>query len=120
MVPAVLRRRQLRLRDYDYSSGGLYFVTICTQERALLLANEAVKQMVQTAWVRLADKYAMVQLDEYIIMPNHLHGIIVIVEADGAPCANLSGSRGRPACLPGNEGEHMGSPSSIRAGRAMV
>jgi len=85
-------RRSIRLREYDYSSVGAYFVTICTHGRACLLGevkdgemrlNEAGR-MVSEGWLKLPDKFPAVALDEYMIMPNHFHGIICIV---GAPLA---------------------------------
>ncbi len=71
---------------YDYSESGTYFVTICTQDRKELFGNVSdtkitvnnIGLMVNYWWRQLPQKYPTLHLDEYIIMPNHLHGIIVL------------------------------------------
>ncbi len=80
-------RRSIRLRAYDYSAPGGYFITICTHQRVyrfatvrdaeVILSNEG--HIVETAWGDLRRDYANIQLDQFIIMPNHVHGIIFIV-----------------------------------------
>jgi REP element-mobilizing transposase RayT len=74
------------LKEYDYSQAGAYFVTICTQNRACLLGEivdgemrlSEVGRVVAEAWKWLAVQYPHVELDISIVMPNHLHGIIMI------------------------------------------
>jgi len=83
-------RRSIRLHGYDYSRAGAYFVTICTRNRACLFGEiidgEMVLDdsgaMVETVWNELPDRFPNIDLDAFIIMPNHIHGIIVLV---GAP-----------------------------------
>jgi len=79
-------RRSIRLKGYDYAQAGTYFVTICTRDRLCLFGeigdnkmrlNEA-GLMVDTAWQDLPHHYPYVQLDEYVIMPNHVHGTIIV------------------------------------------
>ena len=79
-------RKTQRKRDYDYSQPGYYSVTICTQLRFCLfgtiqngemLANNA-GQMVQDTWHEIPTYYPGIELDAMQIMPNHLHGIIII------------------------------------------
>jgi len=81
-------RRSIRLRHYDYSQPGLYYVTIVVQQRqclfgaivgARMAANEAGKT-VGDMWQRLPERFPSVELDQFIIMPNHLHGIIRITD----------------------------------------
>jgi hypothetical protein len=88
-------RRSIRLRGYDYALAGAYFVTMVTQDRACLLGkvvagvmrlNDAGR-MVRTVWDELPVYYPGVDIDAVVVMPNHIHGIIVLVGA--AP-------RGRP------------------------
>lgn len=99
--PEQHQRRSIRLQGYDYSSPGYYFVTACTQRRrtmygvvvdAEMQLNDAGR-MVEHWWHGLAEKFAQVDLDEHITMPNHFHGIIVTVDRRrGAPrCAPSSG-----------------------------
>lgn len=82
-------RRSIRLRGYDYSQPGAYFITICTYRREMLLQTATVQELVQWAWLDIPRRFDSVALDEFVIMPNHVHGIVVM-EADadadqGAP-----------------------------------
>lgn len=72
-------RRSIRLKNYDYSSDGGYFITICTQNRECVFEQFSVlKNIVDAQWRNIPDRFKNVSLDEYIIMPNHIHGIISI------------------------------------------
>ncbi len=82
-------RRSIRLKGYDYSQEGLYFITICCQDRASLfgkiirgdmILNDAGR-MVSTEWLALKKRFPNIELHEYMIMPNHFHGILEIVAA---------------------------------------
>lgn len=81
-------RRSIRLQGYDYTRAGAYFVTICTQNREHLFGEVVTGEMrlnemgriVAETWRWLATQYDYVELDEWIVMPNHLHGIIVITD----------------------------------------
>jgi len=93
-------RRSIRLKAYDYTQAGGYFVTIVAQDRACLFGevtdgmtdlNDAGR-MAQKVWDELPIFYPGVLVDAFVVMPNHIHGIIVLVGA--AP-------RGRPG--PGSE-----------------
>ena len=105
-------RRSIRLRGYDYSQPGAYFVTICVQDRQCLFGeivesemrlNDAGR-MVQTAWEELPRQYQGVATDEFVVMPNHVHGIIVLVGADPRVCPS-----------PGLTGAHRGAPLQVRS-----
>jgi len=82
--PQIHHRRSIRLKHYDYSEPGDYFVTICTKNRKCLLGNIVDGKMVlnklglivKRCWHDLPNHYPNVILDEFIIMPNHIHGII--------------------------------------------
>jgi len=87
-------RRSIRLKGYDYTQAGVYFVTIVTQNRACLFGDivagevrlNAFGQAVAETWLWLATQYGYVELDEWVVMPNHLHGIVVITDTDnGCP-----------------------------------
>ncbi len=83
-------RRSIRLKDYDYAQPGAYFVTICTCQRECFLGEIADGQvqlnecgdMVRAQWLSLPTYHLHVVLDEFVIMPNHLHGIIILTDAD--------------------------------------
>ncbi len=72
------RRRSIRLRGYDYSRAGTYFVTVCTHDRALLFENEEVRQIAERCWLEIPGHFAGVALDAWVLMPNHLHGVVLI------------------------------------------
>lgn len=84
--PAKHHRRSIRLKDYDYTQAGAYFITLCVENRACVLGDVIDGEMqlsttgviVAEAWEWLAQQYPYVAIDEYVVMPNHFHGIIVI------------------------------------------
>jgi putative transposase len=81
-------RRSIRLRGYDYSQPGAYYVTITTRHRACLfgdVVNGAMRlndggRVAKQCWMAIPDHFPHTTLDAYVIMPNHVHGIIVIAE----------------------------------------
>ncbi len=86
--PELHRRRSIRLKGDDYSSPGAYFVTIVVQERLCLFGdvvdgemrlNEAGGIIVEM-WNWMAERYSYVELDAYVVMPNHLHGVVVLTD----------------------------------------
>lgn len=85
MVSERPRRRRLRLADYDYTQPGAYFVTICTERRRILFGDVVDGEMTlnhlgsvaRDAWVNLPDHYCSLSLDEFVVMPNHVQGIVV-------------------------------------------
>ena len=101
--PNIHHRRSIRLEGYDYSQAGVYFVTICVQSWKRLFGNIARDKMVlndagrmmQTVWDELPDRFSNIALDEYIVMPNHFHGLVVIISGgneNGAATSVLIGN----------------------------
>src|SRR3990172_7834035 len=92
-------RRSIRLRGYDYAQAGAYFVTICTQNRECLFGEVVDGQMVlndpgkilESVWSELPDHYPGVDVDAFVIMPNHIHGIVILVGAGPRACPQDSG-----------------------------
>lgn len=80
------KRKPTRLKGFDYSSDRFYFVTICVQDMRCQLGHVSDGQMhlneygqiAQRQWLWLAEQYPYVDLYEFVIMPNHMHGIIEI------------------------------------------
>ena len=80
-------RRSIRLRGFDYAQEGAYFVTICTHHRACLFGEvvddemrlNANGRLVNETWMGMPRHYPHVELDTFIVMPNHVHGILVLV-----------------------------------------
>jgi REP element-mobilizing transposase RayT len=87
--PSLYNRHSIRLPHYDYSQNGAYFVTLVCRNREPLFENERYKAIVEEAWQWLDTQYVYVNLDKSIVMPNHLHGIILIYDHEG-------GSRAAP------------------------
>ena len=94
--PYIHHRRTIRLGEYDYNLEGLYFITICIHNYHCLLGeipeesiilNDAGK-MIETEWLSLPNRFPTIQLHEYIIMPNHFHAIIQIVNPLGNKIKN--------------------------------
>ncbi len=83
------RRKRLRVREYDYSQVGAYFVTICTKNREHLFGeiiegamySSPLGNLVQQCWNDLTKHYPNIDLDTFVIMPNHVHGIIFILNS---------------------------------------
>jgi len=111
-------RHSIRLRGYDYRQPGWYFVTLCSQGRKHIFAAAQDQHirlnhigiLVQSCWQSIPEHFPEIQLDHFVIMPNHMHGIIVIAGAKHgstelsnvadspkpcfAPTGTLSGSLG--------------------------
>ena len=87
-------RRSTRLKGYDYSSSGVYFVTICTHQRECLfgkikdgtMALNKFGQIVAEEWERSLTMRQNIELDTSVVMPNHFHGIVKITDTVGAQC----------------------------------
>ncbi len=104
--PNIRHRRSIRLKDYDYSQPGAYFVTLCTHTRECLFGQIAddvmvmndAGRMIERWWRELPNKYPVVDMDNYMIMPNHFHGIIAIVGAAlrGCPQEQYPVNGGQP------------------------
>ena len=101
-------RRSLRMPGYDYAGHGAYFVTICTYRRECLLGrveNDTVVlspmgEIVREEWLRSAEIRREIALDEFVVMPNHMHGI-VFIEADMSPGASRRDSQKAPRTIVG-------------------
>ncbi|WP_310426104.1 transposase [Chamaesiphon sp. VAR_48_metabat_135_sub] len=84
--PELHHRRSIRLKGYDYSTAGAYFITICTHEREQLFGDIVDLTMVlnelgnitQLHWQKLARYHPNLIVDRSVVMPNHLHGIILL------------------------------------------
>ncbi len=83
-------RRSVRLRGYDYSQAGAYFITICAQNRLCRFGtitegamglNDAGRAAAD-CWLQIPDHFPNVELDGWVVMPNHIHGIVIIVGAN--------------------------------------
>ncbi|MBI4201451.1 MAG: transposase [Chloroflexi bacterium] len=80
--PPIRQRRSIRLQGYDYTLPGAYFITICTFERQLLFDVLKYQQVVHNQWFASASIRPELRLDAFVVMPNHVHGIVWITETD--------------------------------------
>jgi putative transposase len=100
--PELHHRRSIRLKGYDYSTAGAYFITICTHDREQLFGDIVDRTMVlnklgniaQLHWQKLERYHANLILDRSVVMPNHLHGIMILDSSieDSKPISEIIGS----------------------------
>jgi putative transposase len=96
-VKELPRRRHLRLRDYDYAQPGAYFITLCSHHRACLFGTIQSGRMeinsfgraVAETWREQMDRPGSIRTDEWVLMPNHFHALVLIEWEEG-------GSRAAP------------------------
>jgi putative transposase len=111
-------RRSIRLSGYDYASAGAYFVTIVAQGRACVfgqvvggeMQRNALGHLIDCAWHDIPHHHSNVVLDAFIVMPNHIHGIILLTDPVGATPASPTRSDTR---LPTTRGPNSGSVGAI-------
>ncbi|MFZ5876651.1 MAG: transposase [Nitrospirota bacterium] len=98
-------RRSVRLSDYDYSSAGAYFITICTWNRECLFGEIVTGQMqlneygeiVRDCWTTIPEHVPDSKVDTFVVMPNHLHGVVSINRPGrGTACRAPTEGFGRP------------------------
>jgi REP element-mobilizing transposase RayT len=88
--PNIHQRRSIRLKGYDYSQPGAYFVTMVARHRECLFGDihdgkldlTDIGNIIKTTWLRIPTHFPTTRLDEYIIMPNHFHGILRILKSE--------------------------------------
>jgi REP element-mobilizing transposase RayT len=101
-------RHLTRLKEYDYSQPGGYFITICTKNRSCLFGeinNDRMNlnhygEIVRLSWLELPKHYHNVDLDVLVIMPNHIHGIIFLKDVGAGLKPAPTGFNGKPYPLP--------------------
>jgi len=120
--PSIHHRRSLRLQGYDYSKEGAYFVTVCTRNRKCLFGNITDKEMtlndagrmIRSIWQEFPERFPNIDVDKFIIMPNHIHAVFVIIctgTGKSEPCVhNHDGPNGT---LPDTVGRILQAYKSI-------
>ncbi|MBE0685544.1 MAG: transposase [Anaerolineaceae bacterium] len=89
--PVIHNRHTIRLLGYDYTQSGAYFITICTNQKECIFGKinagamqlSPLGEIAYYQWLQLPKRFANIVLDEFVIMPNHMHGIIVIQKGRG-------------------------------------
>jgi putative transposase len=117
-------RVSIRLKGFDYSSAASYFITICTQDRQCLFGDiesgvmiiNPAGQMIIDEWLAITLRFTSIELDEFVVMPNHFHGILSILPmVEGSLVCSVDGgvpTRGTPTL-----GEIIGAFKSITTNR---
>jgi putative transposase len=128
-------RRSIRLGGYDYSYPGAYFVTVCAAQRGLLfgwisdsrVVENANASIVRDCWLDLPNHYPHISLDAFVVMPDHIHGIIVLLDSFGVGDVRKddarAGFKGRAGLKPAptdgdpfvDAGVRHGLPEIVRA-----
>ena len=88
--PAIHHRQSIRLPEYDYSQAGAYFITIVTHKRGCLFGEIAdnvmnindAGEICRKTWIELPNHNSNVAPDAFVVMPNHVHGIIMLMDSD--------------------------------------
>ena len=136
-------RRSIRLREYDYSQAGAYFVTVCSWERECrfgevtdgVMRLNGEGELVGECWRAIPDHFAMIEAVDYVVMPNHIHGIIIIPPVgtthasphnaspnggspEEIPCAEISSKGTSHHDSPIGNGNHLVVPRFFRATHA--
>ena len=105
--PIKHHRRSIRLRGHDYTGRGVYFITICVQNRECLLGNVINRKMrlnefgeiALAHWNQIPIHFPGVELDAFVVMPNHVHGVVIFTDNVGAGQSRpyVSTPTGKPA-----------------------
>lgn len=88
-------RRSIRLKGYDYSTPGAYFITICTHSRKPILRNAALREAIENVWASLPERFDNVELDEFAAMPEHGHFVVWLTEREPCRGGHLAAQGGR-------------------------
>jgi putative transposase len=105
--PSIHHRKSIRLKNFDYTNAGMIFITLCTHERMSLfgkiingkLQASTFGDIAKTQWQNISNRWASITVDEFIVMPNHIHGILQFNTKTtvGAPLAGaLDSETGAP------------------------
>lgn len=116
--PEEQHRKSIRLKEYDYSQAGAYFVTICAHERQCVFSEIAdgqlrlneIGRIVEDEWRKTAEIRGNVEMDVSVIMPNHLHGILIITDSAVGATRDIANGRGMARHAPTTMQRKFGQP----------
>jgi len=130
--PQKHHRRSIRLKGYDYTQTGAYFITVVTHSRECLfgaIVDEVMHlnvagEIARACWDDLPNHYPHIELDTFVVMPNHVHGIIVLTDNAGgmvgaslklAPTERAPTERAPTEHTPATTAKRHGLPEIVRA-----
>lgn len=110
-------RRSIRLQGYDYRQAGAYFITLVTQGRACVFGDivegemqlNEMGQIVRQCWMGIAEHFPHAMVDQFVVMPNHVHGIIVLMDLFDVVAANVGAKNFSPLQNPRGTSRTIGS-----------
>ncbi len=116
--PEIHNRQSVRLKEYDYSQDGTYFVTICTRDKECFFGKikngkmflNDVGEMARKYWLKIEELHDFVKLGSFVIMPNHVHGIIIFDKTVGA---SIYGALKHQVFINGNQGAMNRAPTRM-------
>jgi putative transposase len=126
--PDLHHRRSIRLAGYDYRLEGAYFVTVCTRDQLCLLGEVAdgmmhlndVGSMVQAVWDELPQHYHGVETDAFVVMPNHIHGIVLMAVGGDCSAGDCSSQHAAPRLSLSDVIQRFKSLTTTRYRRAVM
>ena len=126
--PNVRHRRSVRLPGHDYSSAGAYFLTICTHQREAPLGEIVNDEMVLSdsgrivaqEWERTGALRSCATLDEFVVMPNHVHGIIMITDGGSSSVGAQRAAPLPPDAIPRNDVQPRSLGAIVRGFKSAV
>lgn len=89
------RRRSIRLRGYDYASSGAYFVTVCARQREPVFIGPTCAEIASRCLRRVTERFGSATMDMFVVMPNHVHLILLLGGVEGHPEAQDAPTLGR-------------------------
>jgi putative transposase len=100
---------------HDYSAPGAYFITVCTKNRELLFDDNRLRSIARTAWLQIPTHYPSVELDVFVVMPNHIHGLVTLCDpvGTGLQLSDEASSSGLPKPVPTADGHRRTSIPAI-------
>jgi putative transposase len=115
--PEKHHRRSIRLKGYDYSAPGAYFITFCTHQRECLFGEiidgamhlNPYGKIVQEEWIQSSTIRQEIELDEWIIMPDHMHGIVMITDHNADARTHGRVPRSPKPCIPPRKPQSISS-----------
>ena len=126
--PEFHHRRSIRLKDYDYSRAGVYFVTVCSWKRECVFGEIMNGEMllngygaiVEEQWDAIPGHFDNVETDEFIVMPNHVHAIVLIENCRGEVSSPSSNPNSRKTTTQKQGGETPPLPRKITLGQVVA
>lgn len=127
-MPEIPHRKSIRLPDFDYSQNGAYFVTIVTENRLNLFGDiidgemrlNKLGEIVQQCWMEIPNHISNVHLDRFVVMPNHIHGVFIIVNGpqnathvEATHASPLHGNGPRPKSVGVMVGSHKSAVTRL-------